>query len=171
MIELKRRWYALYTKSRAEKRVASFLEDFGFESYLPLQKTLKQWSDRKKIVYEPLFRSYVFVKANEYNCSKALQIPGAVYYVSFNRQKVTVPEFQIEAIKTFLGQKDISGPLECFEIGNYVEVIYGSLMGLRGELISCRNHRKLIIRIDAINQNIALTLPSHLLKKIARSSA
>ena len=55
-------WYAVYTNSRAEKRVSDRIEELGIETFLPLQKTLRQWSDRKKLVEKPLISSYVFVK-------------------------------------------------------------------------------------------------------------
>ena len=48
-------WYALYVKSRSEKKVLSQLEDMGLEAFLPLVTRIKQWSDRKKKVEEPLF--------------------------------------------------------------------------------------------------------------------
>ena len=67
-------WYALYVKSRAEKKVAADLSANSIEYYLPLQKVLKQWSDRKKWVEEPLFRSYVFVRIISDDYYKVLQL-------------------------------------------------------------------------------------------------
>ncbi len=154
-----KRWYALYTKSRAEKKVAEELQRDGVEVYLPLQKTLKLWSDRKKMVHEPLFRSYVFVKVR-------LAYPGAVCYVTIGNEKVSIPEAQIEAVRTYLGEREQTEPLEYFQYDDAVEVAFGPLKGLRGSLIDARDHRKLMVQIDAINQNITLTLPSHLLKKV-----
>ena len=55
-------WFAVYTKPRWEKKVAAILEGKGIENYCPLNKVVKQWSDRKKIVLEPIFKSYVFVR-------------------------------------------------------------------------------------------------------------
>ena len=59
-----RYWHALYVRSRAEKKVLAQLEDMGIQAYLPLITHVKQWSDRKKKVEEPLFKSYVFVYSN-----------------------------------------------------------------------------------------------------------
>ena len=53
----------MYTRPRWEKKIASLLDSRGIENYLPLNKILKQWSDRKKIVQEPLFKGYIFVNA------------------------------------------------------------------------------------------------------------
>ena len=55
-------WYAIYVRSRHEKKVHQLLLEIGIESSLPLIKTTRKWSDRKKKVEIPLFRGYVFVK-------------------------------------------------------------------------------------------------------------
>ena len=170
MIDSTRRWYAVYTKSRAEKKVALQLEMSNIEVYLPLQKTMRQWSDRKKIIYEPLFRSYVFVKVNNKDFYNVLNNPGSVRFVTIGHEKIPIPEYQIDAIRTYLGELTLEEPLTYFEEGDEVEVAFGALKGLRGQLISDKNHRKLIVRIDAVYQNITLTLPSHLLKRISNPS-
>jgi transcriptional antiterminator RfaH len=165
MIDSTKHWYAVYTKSRAEKKVAQMLERNGVEFYLPLYKTLRQWSDRKKMIYEPLFRSYVFVKVNYKDFLNVINVPGAVRFVTIGHEKIAIPDCQIDAIRTYLGELIIDQPLSYFEKGTEVEVLYGPLKGLRGTLISMKNQRKLIVQIDAIYQNITLTLPAHLLKK------
>jgi len=72
------KWYAVYTKSRTEKKLTGRLNEKGIESYLPLRKTLKQWSDRKKIVEEPLISSYVFVNIQNSRYYDVLNTQGAV---------------------------------------------------------------------------------------------
>lgn len=168
MLDATKRWYALYTKSRAEKKVAEQLEQKNVEVYLPLQKTLKQWSDRKKMVEEPLFRSYVFVRVSNEDYLEALNTPGVVCFVTIAREKIAIPDYQIAAVKTYLGEQEWEKSLDYFEEGNEVEVAYGPMKGLRGVLQSAKDHRKLIVQIDAINQNITLTLPAHLLNKVHR---
>ena len=168
MLDSTKRWYALYTKSRAEKKVAELVEKNGVEVYLPLQKTMKQWSDRLKTVYEPLFRSYVFVRVCSQDYLQALSVQGAVCFVTIAGEKVAIPDYQIEAVKTYLGEREMDNEISYFEDGDEVEVAWGSLKGLRGQLIASKDQRKLIVQIDAVNQNITLTLPAHLLKKINR---
>ena len=62
-------WYAVYTRPRAEKKVADALTKKKIENFSPINKVIRQWSDRKKIVYEPLFTSYVFIKVSELELS------------------------------------------------------------------------------------------------------
>jgi transcriptional antiterminator RfaH len=171
MIDFTKRWYAIYCRSRFEKKVAEQIERSGIEVYLPLEKTLRQWSDRKKTIYKPLFRSYVFVRVNSRSWFHALNVTGAVCYVTVANERVAIPDNQIEAIRTYLGEIPVDEPLNYFEAGDEVEVLYGVLKGLRGKLVSSKNKKKLIVQIDAINQNITLTLASHLLQKISPPTA
>ena len=77
------KWYAVYTRPRFEKQVVKALLDQGIEGYLPLIKTMRQWSDRKKMVEVPLFSSYVFVHINRSAYDQVLQTQGVVKYISF----------------------------------------------------------------------------------------
>lgn len=168
MLDSTKRWYAVYTKSRNEKRLAELLLKKKVVVYLPLQRTLKQWSDRKKFVEEPLFKSYVFVKVNNEDYLEVLNTYGAVCYVTIGKEKIPIPDAQIEAVKTFLGEQELDKSIRYFDEGEEIEVAYGALKGLRGKLISAKDQRKLIIRIEAINQNITLTMPANLLKRIPK---
>ncbi len=58
------KWIAAYTKPRHEKVAYDQLIDNGFTAYLPLLRQKRKWSDRKKWVEIPLFKSYVFVKTH-----------------------------------------------------------------------------------------------------------
>ena len=98
------RWYAIYTKSRNEKKVALNLQEKGIEVYLPLLKTLKQWSDRKKWVEEPLFRSYLFVRILDKNYLEVLQTDGVVRFITFRQERIPVPDQQIEAVKAYMNE-------------------------------------------------------------------
>ncbi len=96
-------WYAAYTHSRAEKKVARELEKQGIEHYLPLIKTLKQWTDRKKKVEEPLIRSYIFVHITEKEYMDVLHTAGVMTIVRFSGKPVAIPDWQIENLKILLG--------------------------------------------------------------------
>ena len=108
MSESNKTWFAAYVKSRAEKKVALELEALGIEFYLPLTKKLKQWSDRRKWVEEPLFRSYIFVHIDQSEYFTALNANGVVRYVSFGGKAVAIPEVQIKAIQYYLEESDPS---------------------------------------------------------------
>jgi transcription elongation factor/antiterminator RfaH len=160
-------WYALYTKPRNEKKTFESLTSAGIETYLPLIKTLKQWSDRKKWVEEPLFRSYIFVHIDKSDYYHVLNNTGIVRYITFEGKAVPIPENQIQAIKQYVG-KDFEpiDNLNKFRVGDKVEVIKGSLMGLQGRLISIKNKQKVKIEIEAISQSVYLSVPKSFLEII-----
>lgn len=160
------RWYAIYTKSRAEKKTANKLAKRGFEVYLPLHKTLRQWSDRKKAVELPLIPSYIFVKINICHYFDILNTKGVVKFINFSGKPVSIPEWQINNLKILLNSDErieiISGN---FIIGDNVYVERGSLKGLKGILIEHRARQKVLVRIDSIEQNIFINIHTALLKK------
>ena len=162
-----KKWFALYTKSRAEKKVYQALVDKGIHCYLPLEKKLKLWSDRKKWVEEPFIRSYIFVQVEDTELQKALNTPGVVTVISFEGKPASVREEHIKMIESILSsEEEYELSVENFELGEKVEVTKGSLKGLLGELIYHLNKYKVLIRIESINQNILVRLNPSYLKRI-----
>jgi transcription antitermination factor NusG len=157
-------WYAVYTLPRAEKKAYSELLGKGIETYLPLQRTLRKWSDRKKWVEEPLFRSYIFVHIPPSFYFDVLNTPGIVRYVTFESKAVPIPPLQIEAVRFFLSSDDLQpeNP-EQYIPGRPIEVIKGPLKGLSGELLQLAGRQKVKVEISAVGQSIFVTIPmSHL---------
>jgi len=152
-------WYAAYTKSRAEKKAARELKKQGIEHYLPLYTTIRQWSDRKKKVEEPLIRSYIFVHITGHAYRQVLQTPGVVNIVAFSGKPVPVPDWQILNLKILLGAEvPITTETREFEKGEEVKITQGNLAGLRGTVLQQKGHHKLAIRIDALNYNLTVDI-------------
>ena len=97
-----KKWIAVYTRPRHEKTVAQELEKKGIESYLPLLKERRKWSDRKKWVEFPIFRSYVFARTEIKNVLYVLQTPGVTKIVRFNKDIAIVQDNEIKAIKLMI---------------------------------------------------------------------
>ncbi|MCE2843828.1 MAG: UpxY family transcription antiterminator, partial [Sediminibacterium sp.] len=97
-------WHVIYTKSKWEKKVDSLLMQRGFESWCPVQKKERQWSDRKKIIEEPLFRSYVFVKAAKEDRNQILSVNGVVNFLYFEKKPAIIRDKEIQTIKKYLGE-------------------------------------------------------------------
>ena len=157
-------WHALYVRSRSEKKVLSQLEENGFQAYLPLVTQVKKWSDRKKKVEEPLFKSYVFVYSNEKEYIPILNVYGVVRFVSFERKAVVVPENQILAIKKFVNDYEKGEEYklmnnEDLKVGQMVRIINGPFKGLTGRLETIRKKRHLIVFIEVVGQYIPVHLP------------
>lgn len=167
MSKSKKIWYAIYVRSRAEKKVALELDYDNISFYLPMVKRLKQWSDRKKWVEEPLFRSYIFVNIELKDFYKVLQTIGVVKYVTFENKAVSIPEIQITAIKHFLQETDPENfSEEKWKIGKRVEVISGSMMGLLGDLVEFNGKHKVRIEIEAVRSSFMISIKKSLLRVI-----
>jgi transcription antitermination factor NusG len=163
-------WYALYTRPRWEKKVSQLLDERRIENYLPLQKVLKQWSDRKKWVQEPLFRSYIFVHITPDDYLPALQTSGVVRFVTFERKAVTIPPVQIEAIKTYIQTgEELLQEIPNVKTGDRVVVIRGSLKGLEGTLVQVSNKKRIRIVIDGIQQSLHIKVPLSYIRVLSHS--
>lgn len=159
--KLKYCWYALYTKSRHEKKVYQKLINQNIEAYLPLEKKIKQWSDRKKKVEEPMIRSYVFVRSSEKEYYDILNTNGAIRYVTFEGKAAPIPEWQIEAMQKML-EYDLHHHYseESFYQGEQVIITKGPLKGFEGEVIKDTvGKQKVIIRIANIGYSLVIDSP------------
>jgi transcriptional antiterminator RfaH len=160
-------WHAIYTRSRSEKKVAEKLRKEGIEAYVPVSKSLHQWSDRKKWVEEPLIRSYVFVKIFPEQYFAALNVPGAVRYIFFCGKAATIPDRQIGLLKLIAGSGEEALALpNTFRPGTPVKVVAGPMIGLTGEMIRTSGKHNVIVRIDHLEQVLTLTISPHLLEEV-----
>jgi len=162
------KWYAVYTNPRAEKQVFERLVENNIEAYLPLKKTIRQWSDRKKIIEMPLLPSYIFVKTSPKSFQLVYKTSGVVKFVSFERVPVAIPEKQIDILRILIDSNaEIEVTSENFAKGDNVEVVTGALKGITGELINIGSNSRFIVRIDRLDQNLILKIPKNFLKKIS----
>ena len=161
------KWFAVYTNPRAEKQVRDRLLEVGVNVFLPLQKTYRIWSDRKKLVEVPLLSSYIFVKVIPQEFLKVYQAPGVVRFVTFEGQPAAIPEKQIDNLRLLINSDaDIEVSSEKFDPGDSVEVVRGSLVGLTGELIQIGKHSRVVVRIDRLDQNVIVNIPMTFLRKL-----
>jgi len=164
---IEKKWFAVYTKSRNEKKAFTALVSSGIDAFLPLVKNLKQWSDRKKWVEEPLFRSYLFVHIAKIDYYKVLNAYGVVRYVTFESKAVPVPPQQILAIKQYIDSEEIiSEKDKNFEVGDRIEIFRGPLKSLTGNLVRMHGKQKVKIEIESVGHSITLTIPKSYLRSI-----
>jgi transcription antitermination factor NusG len=152
-------WYALYTKSRAEKKVQDQLTKKGVKSYLPLKKELRQWSDRKKWVETPIINSYIFIHIPLTDYHKIFEIPGIVAYVSHKGKAVVIPEEEMEAMrKTVENKLNFSVETNALKKGQQVIVTSGPLAGVKGKITKTNGQKKLYIEISQIGYTLVVNL-------------
>jgi transcription antitermination factor NusG len=99
-----KKWYVVYSKPRWEKKLYQALVDKGIEAYCPLNKITRQWSDRKKTVEEPLFKSYVFLRITTDDYTEVRMTPGVVNFVYWQGKPAVIKDREIEIIRKFLNE-------------------------------------------------------------------
>jgi hypothetical protein len=72
----------------------------GFESYLPLQTKLKQWSDRKKKVKVPVLPSMILVHIENVKRDTVFNRANAVRYLYWLGQPAIVTPEEVEGLKS-----------------------------------------------------------------------
>ncbi|MBV5315325.1 MAG: UpxY family transcription antiterminator [Prolixibacteraceae bacterium] len=146
-------WFAVYCKANSEKKISERLTEKNIECYLPTRKVLKTWSDRKKWIEEPIFKSYLFVKVSYKEFFVILNTPGVVCFVSFGGKAQSIPEIQINNVRSFMIQTDheVSLTYERIQKGVNVEVTHGSLKGVYGEVLNIYGQSRILIRVDSLS--------------------
>lgn len=147
---MSKKWLAIYTRPRWEKKVNQLLTEKGFESYCPLNKVKRKWSDRIKVVEEPLFKSYVFVKVSEDDRTEVRMTTGAINFVYWNGKPAVIKEKEINAIRRFLNEHEYveARPIE-LKLNQRVRIIKGTLMDKEGKVLELR-HKTAKIAIDSL---------------------
>ena len=134
------RWYAIYTRPRWEKKVSSLLVEKGIESYCPLNKVRRKWSDRIKTIEEPLFKSYVFVKIEDAERTNVRMTSGVVNFVYWDGKPALIREKEIQTIKRFMDEYENVDVVR-MELSpeERVRVTSGPMMDQEGRIIELKN--------------------------------
>lgn len=147
-------WYVLYTSARAEKRAQERLEQMGIETFLPLHKIKRQWSDRVKTVEVPLFNSYIFVNCNEHKVRELPLVYGVARVVFYLDRPAVVRDEEIEAIKKFL---EVARDKKIITRGDEVEILAGPLKSKAGKVLHI-SRTKAILVLKEIGINVSVSL-------------
>ena len=149
-------WFVVYTKPRWEKKVASFLDENGIEAYCPLNKVVKQWSDRKKVVLEPIFKSYVFVRVAEENKWDLRKVSGILNFVHWLGKPAIVRDEEILTIRKFLNEfGDVQvEDNRTLQVNSKVRIRQGLLMNYHGILLEVQGNRAKV-RIDTLGVQLS----------------
>jgi len=160
------KWYPVYTNPRAEKQACQALVSKGIETYLPLHRQLKQWSDRKKWVEEPFIKSYLFVRINEHEQTEVLMTKGIARFIYFSGKIASMPDRQIDELKLLMASPyELEVTAEHLQPGEKIVIKAGPLKGLTGEIISYRSQKQLALRLENLGYSIVVYVASSLLER------
>ena len=158
-------WFAVYTKSRSEQKVFERLEKAAYKSFLPLITELRQWSDRKKKVKVPLISSYVFVKVQEKDLAAIYTIPGVVGVLKYLGHPAKIKAVEINNLKIIANNNEDVSTIAPYLLknGKSVQVIKGPFEGLIAVYQSNKGKHRIIIKIQALNSFMEISIPiSHI---------
>jgi transcription antitermination factor NusG len=162
-------WRAIYVNSRAEKKVAMTLVEKGVEAYIPLVRTMRQWSDRKKMVEEPLLKGYLFVRIEPQQYDKVLSARGVVGYVRSAGVAARVRDEEIERLKQLIafGYQLEAGPLQSsFREGDKIMITSGNLQGVEGYVLEADGEKTVYVVLESIGHCITVRVPKGIVATI-----
>ena len=148
-------WFALYTHPRHEKQVFEELANRGIEAFLPTYKVRRRWSDRYKVVEEPLFKNYLFVRLSLDRYHETLRPYGAVSFVKFDDKPAEIPDKEVESIRRLVTSELPYNPHPYLKVGRRVRVKTGPLEGCEGILTRKKGLARLVLSISMLQQSVA----------------
>jgi transcription antitermination factor NusG len=149
-------WYALFTRYQHEKPVALALSSKNYEVYLPLCNSTRQWQDRSKQLWLPLFPSYVFIRGGMDRPLQIVSTPGVIHVVRFGGRPAIVSEEQLDAVRKILGSHAVVEPHPYLACGDRVRVKSGAMAGLEGILIRKKKIVQLVISMQMLGRSAAV---------------
>jgi len=158
-----KKWFAIYTKPRWEKKINAKLLEKGIESWCPVQKKESKWTDRRKIIEDPLFKSYVFVHvATEEERLNVLRTEGVLQFIHYLKKPAVIRDEEIELIRSYLLEKDVTITVENlrqFSENNKVVIRKGVFMDAEGTVIRGGN-KKIYVRLESLEQIMIVEFPA-----------
>ncbi len=168
-MENSKKWYACYTKPRWEKKVSKVLEQKEIECWCPLRKIKKQWSDRKKIVEEPLFTSYVFVNIQDSERTKVLMTDGILNFVYYLGKPAIIRDEEIDIIKKYLSEKEATvsvQSLTSLDENTRIKVNHGVFMDTTGTVLK-GGKKKVFVKLESLDQVMIVEFPIEYLSPLS----
>jgi transcription antitermination factor NusG len=150
-------WFVVQVVPRLETKVSLFLKCHGYESFLPTYKVKRRWSDRIKVLHQPLFPGYVFYRVNAGMFHPRTGESGMVRVVSFGGKPSAIPEDEIDALHQIVRTDVKTYPFHPYlRIGQKVQIKDGPLSGIVGAIVQIKNTKRLILSVDAVMQSICV---------------
>jgi transcription antitermination factor NusG len=149
-------WYALYLRSRHEKKVANHLRMQGYEVCLPVYRSLREWCDRQKVVDMPAFPGYLFCRFDRMKRTKVLDTQGVVYIVGNHDGPLPLDPSEVAALQTLERSNSIFEPWPYVGNGDSVRIEGGSLDGLTGIVLDSRRITRVIVSVSLLQRSVAI---------------
>jgi transcription antitermination factor NusG len=154
-------WFAVYTNSCQEKRVADHCRVRNIEAFLPVYQSTRRWRNGCTVDLErPLFPGYVFMKVNPSHRVRVLELPGVVTIVGAGRQPTPLPDADIQTLRDGIHLLNAQ-PHQYLKVGETVKIRKGPLQGMTGVLVRKKNGLRVVLTVDLIMKSIAVEVDQH----------
>lgn len=152
-------WFALYTRPRHEFKAQIQFESENIAYYLPTVTRLKQWSDRKKKVTEPLFKGYIFIEATEKERLRAVEFNSIVKTIFFDGKPSIIPDYQINNLKNLLSNTNKVAVYHEIIKGDTIKITEGPFEGVEGVVYNVgKNDAMLAVNIDLLRRSVVVKI-------------
>ena len=149
-------WFAVYTTTRHEKRIAPYCAERQIESFLPLFQEVRQWKNRCKVKLDlPLFPSYIFVRIVREERFRVLNVPGVLSILGAGNDLLPVQDEYIASLRQGLDAHKIE-PHPVVEVGDRVRIVAGAMCGMEGILIRKKNELRVVLKVAMLDRSIAV---------------
>lgn len=165
---LEPRWFAVCTKYKREKLVSKYLCDKGIKSFLPLQKVTRMYTRKVKNVELPLINCYVFVQIIKEQYVPVLETPDVTHFVKIAKDLIAIPEVEIDILRRVTGEvANVEVDRGVFKIGEEVEIISGSLFGLRGRLMQGLGAKNFVVELENLGYSLRMQIAPEILRPLS----
>jgi len=163
-------WFALRTRSNFEKTAFEVLRGKGYEVFLPLYQSRRQWSDRTKIIERPLFPGYLFCRFATEDRLPVLVTPGVVNVIGAGRTPLPVPEYEVAAVQRIISSGLPARPWPFVRVGQKVVIERGPLAGIEGILESVRNSYRFVVSVGLLQRAVAAEVDADWVRPVSAHS-
>ena len=164
-------WYAVRVRSNREAVVSLHLRERGLEEFTPSYRVERQWSDRVKLIDHPLFPGYVFCRLNVNDRMPVLTVPGVVSLVGIGKQPVSIPEAEVERVRTMIRSGVPVMPWPFLKEGDPVLIERGPLAGLEGVLQKLKGKTRIVVSINLLQRSVSAEIDSAWIRPLQKPSS
>ena len=160
------KWFAIRTNYKREKLALKQLAIQGIKAYLPIQRLLRKWNRKRRVVELPLINGYLFVKITKQEYVKVLQCHQVLDFVRFSRNLIAIPDIEIDILRRVLAEGiEVNARQKQFHEGDEVEITTGNLLGLRGKLVKIEGKKSVLIDLDYLGYTLQLSIDPAILRR------
>jgi transcription antitermination factor NusG len=164
------KWFAVRTRFKSEKVALKQLQRLGVETYLPIRQMTRRYGRKIRKVELPLINSFVFVRVKKNQYASVLETEYVAGFLKFGNNLLSIPDLEIDMIRRLLGEdvdlEVVTKEENVYAKGDWVEVIKGPLLGMKGCLLNIQGKDKLLIDLSNSGHSFHITIDTDLLRKI-----